>query len=1009
MDKKEKTFAQNFSPEFEKLMLEISKDIFEVNFKVIASGNTKEKSDGGYDGYLLIKSLCDRVFTALIEAKLRTNMNDLPLADFSKSVIIAINLDASYITIGTNVYFSSNTISQLKKFAFNTGLEIRTIDNLDIFEWIKKYPLKCNQYDSVFINGIKEYSQHNHKTACRDLSLFNEPYTAKTKKEEYKLYGSTRKRIRNKIVETISESFGTQVIRGKRGTGKKYLAKSAIENLKHNNESSGTKYITCEINLNSITSQADFILNIISLMWGCSCDETIDFLNDLTYSKENENVFRLLSDAAIYSLSKLAKIYSKDIDTDVFFTYIASLYDKMFEKRKLKRIFLLYNIEKVIDTNVYNIVISFVRKMSSKMSIVVCVPSDLDLLEKNDWEKFCIDLYESENIKSYDLNEWKNENAIEYIKDSTADSHIIERADDIVKYFGLNPARLSAALDMIKKDKMMLSYICNNNFELSEFFDTKKLKSAFEFSIKKLSDIQCEIVYLMYLFEDGIEIKDISYILNVQNEIVINEIQKLPYLIMQQTSCYWKNNIYIDLIKGDESRLLYQLCGLSFLQQLITKIKKLRINKIKTKEILLSVYIQLCNSQRVTELSNDLLTEYKKNEQYGKIYKIICMLKHNNFLPKSKKESFNLRIEWLYSAIKLGHNGEDSDVLDEFISLVNDIENHCESMDESYISPLILGRFYYVSSLIHLSKSDYEKMVPDIKKGLEYLKEDMSKESVELQSELCGIFSTALKHLENIESAVSYLEKNETIEHNPKIKDAPRYIISYHTQYASLFTGSNPKFALDEFMKISDVCKKYSKEAYLHNLHNIASMKFALGDYPNALKDALIVQKETYENNFSIEFGRCQNIMGCLMWQQGNEKAALEYFVSSYKHFEKHQHNTHVWAPLVNLSVLTTRLGDSEAERFTKEAYDFLVKHHLKQIKSAIINDTNLPPKIVVAILMLFYNFEQLGYNSLEMLFKQINDERLLKLYDKYVKGCCFEDLFKGSAYNCDGKIMLKV
>ena len=330
-------------------------------------------------------------------------------------------------------------------------------------------------------------------------------------------------------------------------------------------------------------------------------------------------------------------------------------------------------------------------------------------------------------------------------------------------------------------------------------------------------------------------------------------------------------------------------------------------------------------------------------------------------------------------------------------------------MNKSYISPLILGRFYYVSSLIHLSKSDYEEMVPDIEKGLEYLKKDMSKESVELQSELCGIFSTALKHLENIESAVSYLEKNETIEHNPKIKDAPRYIISYHTQYASLFTGSNPKIALDEFMKISDVCKKYSKEAYLHNLHNIASMKFALGDYSNALKDALIVQKETYENNFSIEFGRCQNIMGCLMWQQGNEKAAREYFVSSYKHFEKHQHNTHVWAPLVNLSVLTTRLGDSEAERFTKEAYDFLVKHHLKQIKSAIINDINLPPKIVVAILMLFYNFEQLGYNSLEMLFKQINDERLLKLYDKYVKGCCFEDLFKGSAYNCDGKIMLKV
>lgn len=1009
MRKRKKTFAQKYSTDFEQLILEIVEDSFENKFTLLMSENTPPKSDGGYDGYLLIKSLYNRIYSALIEAKLRTSSKDLPLDDFSKSIIIAINLDASYITIGTNVYFSENTVNNLKRFAYNTGLEICTIDYKDVIEWIEKHPNECSKYNPNFIGKLKETLSKNYETACRELSISDSLYILDYPITEFKLYGEERKKIQNKIVDAIHCSAGAYIIRGKNGVGKEFLAKSIINTLNSSDNNSRNRYITCEIDFNSVTSQNDFILKVISLLWGCNCDETIDFLQNFSDSTEiNESVYKLLPNEAMEALSRLAKLYHRNVDMDIFFSYIASLYEKMIVNKKAKKIFLFYNIEKSIDTNMFNMIISFVRKMSSKMTIILCIPDEPQLCEKKEWRNFCFDLEHSDGIKTYDLYEWNKYNATEYIKDNIIDEDVHQKANDIIDYFGLNPANLAIALDLINKDKILLSYIQNNIFAISNSFDTKKIKSAFIFSLRNLSDTQHKILYLMCLFKENVALNDLCFILNLKTEEIIEEIESLPYLKICQSDCCWKSKIYIDLINEDETKILYFGGEYFFLQQLIRKINDLQINQIKKSEILLWIYIKLHNIEKINCLLNELISDYQKNEEYGKTYSTIKLLMDKNLLPIEENARFNLFVQWLYAAIKLGYNGEDSDLFDKFNSWTYSIENFCEFSGKQ-LNVIILGRFYYVSALIHLSMSNYEKMIEVIKKGLVILKQDSSEESVDLQSELCGIYATALKHLENIESAVSYLQANETIACNPEIKNKPRYIISYHTQYASLFTGSNPALALEEFMKINDVCKKYSKEAYLHNLHNISSMKFALKDFKGALKDALVVQKETYENNFSIEFGRCQNIMGCLMWQQGDEKAAKYYFISSYEHFKKHQHNTHLWAPLVNLSILCTQIEDIEAEKFTKEAFDFLIKHHLKQIKSAIIEDINYPPKIIVAILMLFYNFEHLeGMPSKEILDK-IDAENIVDMYKAHIRNHSLKNLFKESAYNCDGKIMLKV
>ena len=308
--------------------------------------------------------------------------------------------------------------------------------------------------------------------------------------------------------------------------------------------------------------------------------------------------------------------------------------------------------------------------------------------------------------------------------------------------------------------------------------------------------------------------------------------------------------------------------------------------------------------------------------------------------------------------------------------------------------------------------SEYQKMQSNIERGLNFLQKNHSMESLQLQSELCANYAISLKHLINIESCVDYLKENEIIQSVPEIADMPRYQISYHTHFASLFTGSEPQKALEEFCKIDEICMNYSKEAYLHNLHNIASMKFIVGDYDGALKDAKTVYKESYEHNISIEFGRSQNLLGCLKWYYGDSGKAKNFFKSSYEHFRNHQHNTHVWAPLVNLAVFCKDEDDPDAYKYTKEASEILLTKHISQIKTAIIREDNIP-KIIVAILMVMYNLDSLRPNSPDILSmrKEVEcaNNEIIKMYDARIKGKSLKELFRNTAYNCSGKIMLKV
>lgn len=159
--------------EFEKLVYAIIKDTLNLDDSNSISEVTEKRNDGGYDGVFIIP--IDRKKTAqykiLFEAKLRKDIQkDLPLQDFSKALIIAINTNADTLIIGTNLHLSENSKKQLSIYSYKTGLAIKLLDGIYIDNWLKKQIHDDDNIDSELHNLLKRALSGTEGTTLTDLS-----------------------------------------------------------------------------------------------------------------------------------------------------------------------------------------------------------------------------------------------------------------------------------------------------------------------------------------------------------------------------------------------------------------------------------------------------------------------------------------------------------------------------------------------------------------------------------------------------------------------------------------------------------------------------------------------------------------------------------------------------------------------------------------------------------------------------------------------------------------------
>lgn len=1006
-----KTFAQKYSTEFEELLLEIINDTLKCNYQIDYSKNTCAKNDGGYDGYCILKTKDAEEITSLLEAKLRSCFKDLPLSDFSKSVIIAINIDADCIVVGTNLYFSDTSVEQLKNFIDKTGLEIRTVDYKDIQTWINENPNKCTYFNQELIDNLIIDVEKNSTAAARSLSLLDNSEFEFAKENEIEIYGSDRKEIRSSIVKELSKAPRSFVITGEKGIGKNALINSIIYRLNHNNDvGKKTVYSIKRVDLSQISSKNDFIYNIISELWGCNYSDTVDFMNQLGNKKYKEFIEGLIPQKTFNALMALADSKKASVDLEVFYSYISSLYNKTFNNKRVQRVFYFYNTEYTNSEILKNVLI-FIRKMSRSVSIFLCLQTKmLDGSTTDVFKDFCTSVYECEGITKYEMKEWKSCDSISFVKGYTTDKTITDNANTIIDYFGNNPACIKAGIEMIECDKLNLTLISKNSIGIDKVFSFQKIKSAFFKAKSNMRPVQLKMLYLLIFINEKLHFNFLREVIGLDEDELNEEANAMPFIKYEDNHLHWKDRFFGDLFAENDDRFMTLSEERQLLNNIINNISLLSLKQFRQNFVLLKVYLKLGKHSQAKELSLKYIEELKAQEQDAELYRVTDMLIQHNLFNPDKYRSIMLRIEYMRSALKIGMNVEDTDFDARYKELADIMKQVLTGDDPSEEINALLGEFYYISAIYHLTHSEYKKMYEDCISGLTALEKIKTIAAMNLKGELCANCAVSIKHLFNIEACVSYLESNEAVGKEPAIKETLKYQISYHTHHASLYTGNDPQRALDEFLSIEQLCKEYSQEAYLHNLHNISSMQFSLKRYDEAFKNAKKVQRQSYEYNISVEFGRSQNVLGGLMWKNQSYEEAKQHFKNSYEHFEKHRHNTHMWAPLTNLATLCAEIKDKDAYYYAKMCFDFLVKNHIDKIKNAKISDNNIP-KVLVAILMLLHDIEispnKVG--EIDRYIQKLPNVDIKALYDKYIKDKPMCQIFKGTAYNCDGIVILKV
>lgn len=602
--------------------------------------------------------------------------------------------------------------------------------------------------------------------------------------------------------------------------------------------------------------------------------------------------------------------------------------------------------------------------------------------------------------------------AYSYIADrAKQDKEIINNYQEIIEYFGKNPMCLSAAMDFITEDRHILEQISSNSLGmLDSTYYFRKIKSLLEKYVRRSTKAYRHLLYLITFFDGNLKIEFLKHMDIVDSDSINNFVDLYPFIKKNTTEIFFCRKIYTvlmsDLMKSYINSQEYR----EFDEKIISNIEWQSSDKLYNDEKIFEIYINGKNIAAI-ELYISLLATYKKDNLYLKIYKLSKLAL--NELELNYIQKLNVQLEMLLAMTLMGNFNDEklewSNNLEMLQIQLNNIERLKTLSDEDFA--ILYGTYCFIACRFHLAKSEYNRMKTITEDGLKKLISYNSEQAIDLQSKLCTNCAIAIKHIENIEKCVEYLECNDTISRNPKVAKTNTYIISYHTHNASLYTGNNPKAALGEFQKIKDICKEYTQEAYLHNLHNIASMEFVIGNYEEAEAEAKTVNKSAYEYNIQIEQGRSENLLASLCQVNGDLEKAKERYYKSYKFLKGISHNTHIWPPLVNLSALCLKSDDLiNAEKYSNEATEFLIKNHCSQLKNAVVSKNKMP-KIIVAILVLLDNYYHIDceHSQIQYILSEVNSNDLENVFDEYIKKDLLLEYLDGTSYVCSGKLILKV
>lgn len=1007
-----KSFALKNWKDFEKLSLQIVRQLYN-DIPGVVSEITPLQSDGGFDGFLCFPAMLDdtTIYKILLEAKLRSSSGkDLPLSDFAKTIIIAINTISDKVYISTNAYFSEKTVERLSIYSQRTGLEIRTIDICDIVSWIKENRSEAERIcNSDFLEDILSMAKTIPASKRKLAPKATEINSCEVSIPE--LIGGERKRQLNRIATRLSHESGIIGIRAVVGAGKTVFSEHLILKLSQQYK----KIIN--IDFSYFPDVRGVFIDFLASVWGVTAEEIYGMsereLSDVTQRLDDKH---FPQNAQFTLLNIIHQPQSQFDNNTVLHTELLLSYLRIIVPPLLKRLRCLVRISNLNKASAGSL--SFLCSLmkildGNPVSFLILIDERGPHSVSNEVNSF---LTEIKRIHSYicieELAKWEHTDAYEYLCKYVPQVGLNDR-NQIISYFGTLPLILSAGVEALKSSTIRHLLPFPDSLPHSIIY-TSLTVACVEQIIEDLSADGGEIIQagfaLLGLLDGKADISLISDVLNASGlEHTITRLQLCPILRRSGSKLYVIHGVYLDGIqKYNYISRMFLAHILEVADRFLDKYfedpnyvlrKRFFISKTtRNYELMKNIWMKLvsdflqCNEQL---MANDVL---RSVYEWWMEKPQICVL--------SEYQQFWLLFHLSETAMSL-YGAETPELQNYFeqIDVILKVASDIEWPGGLLGLNLARARILNTKCQVLLGRAEYKKMLDFAGEGIALLESDVSPQGKSCLGALWADKSMAIKHIYGLPACIEFLKSGaETL------NGVDNFTNCYYSHLASSYTSSDPTKALNYFEKIKKECN-CSLSQRLHAEHNIATMNFMLGQYERACKICKAVWIEAYENNVIIEEGRSEHLLGCISWVNDDLESARNHFFRAYDIFNIHTHRTHFWPPLINLSSVCIQMGDVvEGIHYADLAADFILKFHLNNLNHLSITADDLP-KLYVGMLILLNNYERTGSSSnmKERILSEVQLPAIESAYNEYIVPAHLEEYLNGHRYVFGGRFIIKI
>lgn len=1018
-----KTKAQKYWRDFEKFVLAYLKDKYNITEEHFAK-LTPPSGDGGFDGiiYTSVDFSEKAIQEILFEAKLRSALgNALPMNEFSKSLIIAINRFAQGLYIVTNIAFSSDTIHELRVYARRTGIQISAVNGKELFEWYKNYSLSNNlSFETDFIDFLEESSKKVH-------NIISMRSVEESIEEKY-IQDSYRKQELHNIEKIIQiTKHGTLLIKGNRGSGKSCLCKI----LKNSLQEDG--YLVTQIDIKEINTSRTIFLKLLEFIWGVSPELLIQCSDN-----ELEEIFLEIGKEKLSKkdIQCLKQLFEKDITeymghSDVYQYVLLNIIDKLFKHYATTNYYCIHihNLETGYYESCDFILKIIFRLRRYHILFLVELRDDYNkkmYLEEKEWNDI---LYKFENldsiiekhyVKLFSLKEKR-----EYIS-TRIEGFTKEQMDILENSLPENPLILNAALDILtprlKSKHLLLSEFQNEIDFFKNSYDSVIIRQVIKNKIyyegyERLAMPFAMLAFLggtctIEIFQEIIEydkvalIKDFSdiEIFNVQNEVI--SVKHEFYLNSLQNFCEYISNIALQSL-AKKMLMHIDIFYKDALQKELLRIRLLDV--VGEKSLLL---------RHSAELGRLLLKQGDLKQAlhiYELGYKVFDTLSADNTDFDSKKvKTILLKLDILQNMLYIientviEHYSYENQILDEFEKIIR--ENRHLLRHNTYYIKAVLNEMILKMRKFHRQAQHSECLKYAYKARRQARKANIYQNSPSTMEQILWLKELSIKHISGIHACMQSFESD--IKKNP---DLPLLMSSYHIHKTATISRKSPRLALQFFRLNEKYYHALPMSEQLHNRVNIANMHFFLKEYDKSIDLFRSIVSDAITYDIKIELGRIYNLAGNYYTIFNSFGEGIDFYKKSVEIFMEMNHQIHLWPPLVNLSTVFIYRDDYEnAYNYLEKAANILM-HRSIELKNSNKKDVDSSSKLYIGIIIVLHSlyllsphnekahilYQQFFNNTQKYMPENINT---LVSSDKE-----YQSFFKNSAYEHLGKIVLKL